>query len=82
MKSIGSRSEVMHKVAHHTSGGLVKKNLKIKNGRIVSKKASKAANVRVKDSKFQKFIDLAKKSNSFKLSPRKGTKLYKKTIRK
>jgi len=41
IKTIGSRIEVFHGKAHHTSGGLTKKDLK-KNrfGRIVSKKAS------------------------------------------
>ena len=42
--TIGSRAQVMHKTAKMTSGGLMKKNLKYnKNGKIVSKKASKAA---------------------------------------
>jgi hypothetical protein len=41
MKAIGSRAEVMHGSAHHTSGGLTKKHLKYnKHGRIVSIKAS------------------------------------------
>lgn len=43
MKAIGSRAEVMHGSAHHTSGGLTKKHLKYnKHGRIVSIKASAA----------------------------------------
>lgn len=44
MKRIGSRAQVMHGTAHHTSGGLTKKDLKMnKWGRIVSKaKSSKA----------------------------------------
>ena len=41
--AIGTRAQVMHGNAKHTSGGLKKSDLKIKNGRIVSKKASKAA---------------------------------------
>ena len=41
---IGSRAEVMHGTAHHTSGGLTKKDLKYnKYGRIVSVKKSKTA---------------------------------------
>jgi hypothetical protein len=42
--AIGSRAAVMHGNAHHTSGGLTKKDLKYnKHGRIVSvKKSSKA----------------------------------------
>jgi hypothetical protein len=44
MKRIGSRAQVMHGTAHHTSGGLTRKDLKMnKWGRIVSKaKSSKA----------------------------------------
>jgi len=41
MKTIGSRAEVMHGTAHHTSGGLTKKDLKYnKSGKIVSRKKS------------------------------------------
>lgn len=43
-RAIGSRAEVMHGTAHHTSGGLTKKNLKYnKYGRIVSAKKSTMA---------------------------------------
>jgi len=47
MKAIGTRAEVFHGTADHTSGGLTKKDLK-KNrlGRIVSKKASLASRKR------------------------------------
>ena len=39
--AVGSRAQVWHGNAHHTSGGLYKKDLKKnKAGRIVSKKAS------------------------------------------
>jgi hypothetical protein len=38
---VGSRSQVMHGTAHHTSGGLTKGDLKYnKWGRIVSRKKS------------------------------------------
>ncbi len=41
VKAIGTRAEVMHGSAHHTSGGLTKAHLKYnKHGRIVSRKAS------------------------------------------
>jgi len=41
--TIGSRAQVMHGTAHHTSGGLTKADLKQKpDGRIVSRKASAA----------------------------------------
>lgn len=43
-KAVGSRAEVMHGTAHHTSGGLTKKHLKYnKYGRIVSAKKSSTA---------------------------------------
>lgn len=42
-QAVGSRAQVMHGTAHHTSGGLTKKDLKYnKYGRIVSKAASAA----------------------------------------
>ena len=41
--TVGSRSQVMHGTAHRTSGGLCKNDLMYnKNGRIVSRKASRA----------------------------------------
>ncbi len=44
MKTVGTRAEVMHGTAKHTSGGLTKKDLKYnKNGRIVSVKMSNRA---------------------------------------
>jgi hypothetical protein len=40
----GSRAEVFHGTAHHTTGGLSKKHLKKnKHGRIVSKRVANAA---------------------------------------
>ena len=43
-KKIGSRAQVIHGTAHHTSGGLTKRDLKYnKWGRIVSKKRSALA---------------------------------------
>jgi hypothetical protein len=43
-QAIGSRSQVMHGTAHHTSGGLTKGDLKYnKWGRIVSRKKSMKA---------------------------------------
>ena len=41
MHAIGSRAQVMHGTAHHTTGGLTKADLKMnKWGRIVSRKKS------------------------------------------
>jgi len=43
MQTVGSRAQVWNGNAKKTSGGLVKKNLFRKNGRIRSKKASQKA---------------------------------------
>ena len=44
MQAVGSRAQVMHGTADHTSGGLTKKDLKYnKHGRIVSRKKSQKA---------------------------------------
>ena len=44
IQKIGSRAQVMHGTAHHTSGGLTKRDLKYnKWGRIVSKAKSQKA---------------------------------------
>jgi hypothetical protein len=44
VKRIGSRAQVMHGTAHHTTGGLTRKDLKMnKWGRIVSKAKSAKA---------------------------------------
>jgi hypothetical protein len=84
--TIGSRAEVFHGTADKTSGGLVKKDLKMKDGRIVSKAASKAAKKSLKSNpKFRAFIDLAKEKAeqkaTFCLVPKKGSKTYKKIIK-
>jgi hypothetical protein len=52
VQAIGSRAQVMHGTAHHTSGGLTKKDLKMnKWGRIVSRKKSAKAK---KDKRLEK----------------------------
>ena len=59
--TVGSRAEVYHGNANATSGGLTKKDLMMKDGRIISKAASKAAKKSLKQNpKFMAFIDLAK----------------------
>ena len=83
---IGSRAEVFHGTADTTAGGLVKSDLMMKDGRIISKAASKAAkNSLKKNPKFQAFVELAKekasKKGSFCLVPSKNTKAYKKIIK-
>jgi DVNP family len=39
--TVGSRAQVYHGNATHTAGGLTKKDLKMKDGEIVSKKKAK-----------------------------------------
>lgn len=52
IKAVGSRAQVMHGTAHHTSGGLTKSDLKMnKWGRIVSRKKSAKAK---KDKRLEK----------------------------
>ena len=74
----GSRAEVFHGNADQTSGGLMKKELMMKDGRIISKAASKAAKKSLKKNpKFQAFIDLAtekaEKKDAFCLVPKIGS---------
>jgi hypothetical protein len=40
--SVGSRAQVYHGNATHTAGGLTKKDLKMKDGELVSKKKAKS----------------------------------------
>ena len=40
-RTVGSRAQVYHGNAHHTAGGLTKKDLKMVKGEIVSKSKSK-----------------------------------------
>ena len=84
MLSVGSRAQVMHGHANHTSGGLKKSNLKMVRGKIVSKAASNAAKLRLKSSHFKAFVELAKKSKKSKklnLAPKKNTAAYKKLMK-
>ena len=67
MKAIGTRAEVFHGTALHTSGGLTKKDLK-KNrfGRIVSKKASETSRKRFyANPSLQKKFKAAQKKYAF-----------------
>ena len=84
--TVGSRAEVFHGNAQSTSGGLRKSDLKMKDGRIISRAASKAAKKSLKQNpKFQAFIELAvskaEKKDHFCQSPKKGSKSYKKIIK-
>jgi len=81
--TIGSRAEVFHGTADKTAGGLSKKDLIMKDGRIVSKAASKAALKRVKKEGKKAMVNVFKpKKTGFKLQPKVGTAEYEKKIAK
>ena len=68
------RAKVWHGNLDKTSGGLKKEDLMMNsNGKIVSKKASKAAKKNKNLGAFEK----SKNSEGFELSPVKGSKAYK-----
>ena len=70
MKANGSKAEVWHGSAKHTSGGLTKKDLmKTKKGRIVSKKKHAAGKRAIKTLRKLGYIS---KKGSFKLFVKKG----------
>lgn len=71
MKRIGSKAEVWHQSAHHTSGGLTKSDLvKNKHGRIVSRRQMRAGKKAI-----QRLFKLGYK-------PKKGTfKAFRKGMR-
>ena len=73
--TVGSRAEVFHGNADKTAGGLTKKDLKMKDGRIVSKAASKAALDRMKSEGKKAMVRVFKpKKTGFKLQPKAGPK--------
>ena len=79
MKATGSRAEVMHGSAKHTSGGLTKADLKYnKHGRIVSRKASARGAKSIKRLRAMGYV--AKKGKFIKFSrkmAKKGTRKMK-----
>jgi hypothetical protein len=80
---VGTRAQVFHGTADKTAGGLEKKNLMLKDGRIVSKAASKAALERVKSEGKKHLTKVFKPSKKgFKLQPKEGTAAYKKLVKK
>jgi hypothetical protein len=80
---VGTRAQVFHGTADKTAGGLEKKNLMLKDGRIVSKAASKAALERVKSEGKKHLTKVFKPSKKgFKLQPKEGTAAYNKLIKK
>ena len=79
-QAVGSRAQVYHGVAHHTTGGLTKKDLKMnpKTGEIVSK--AKASSEKknpwiVAVGKAKKALKIPKGEMAF---PKKGSELYEK----
>tara|TARA_B100000401_G_C52809348_1_gene722845 strand:+ start:1552 stop:1818 length:267 start_codon:yes stop_codon:yes gene_type:complete len=84
-KTFGSRAEVWHSTALKTKGGLTKKDLvQDKYGKLVSKRARKAAVTRMEREGEQALVKVFKppKKGGFKLQPKEGTKLYKRRIKK
>ena len=80
--TVGSKAQVFHGTADHTSGGLHKKDLKqTTDGRIVSKKQSKGLNPKLKAwSKATKKVMDARKTDKF--APiKKGSPTYKKIMK-
>ena len=77
MMTVGSRAQVMHDTAMHTSGGLTKSDLMYnKHGRIVSKKKH---SIGLKAIKTLKKMGYSPKKGSFKLfSKKRGSKKSKK----
>jgi len=81
--TVGSRAEVFHGNADKTPGGLSKKDLIMKDGRVVSKAASKAALARMKKEGKKAMVKVFKPNKSgFKLQPKSGTAEYEKKIAK
>ena len=77
-KASGTRAMVMHGTAKHTSGGLTAKDLKMVNGKYVSKRASASA---AKNKNLGAFQKPPKRKGSpksaFTKSPKRGTQAYK-----
>jgi hypothetical protein len=74
--AIGTRAQVMHGTAHHTSGGLTKKDLMMnKHGRIVSKLKSHRAK---KEKRLEKAGYFTKKGK-FGYVKKEGTKKSRKS---
>ncbi len=82
----GSKAEVYHGTADSTPGGLTKKDLKKKDGRIVYKDKSKAAKANPGLTKFLKALAIYKKTAGipvgvFFQTPKKGTVEYEKIMK-
>jgi hypothetical protein len=80
--TVGSRAQVLHGTAHHTEGGLVKKDLKLhkKSGEIVSREKSTAE----KKNPWIQAVQKAKKALKMKKKDfvlvTKGSVLYEKAM--
>lgn len=86
MQRIGSRAEVLHGSAKQTAGGLKKSDLFLdEDGRVKSKAASKAADVRMKrEKKVGAHLTQIWKPDKgeFKVQPGEGNRGYKTRIAK
>lgn len=74
IKAVGSKAEVFHGTAKHTSGGLHKKDLMYRKGRIMSKKKHAAGKKAIKH--LQKLGYKAKKG-TFRLFKKSDAKTRK-----
>jgi hypothetical protein len=80
-QAVGSRAQVYNGTAHHTSGGLVKKDLKKnpKTGEIVSKDKAKSEKTNpwiAAVAKARKELGIKKGGDFEDYIPKKGTALY------
>jgi hypothetical protein len=77
IKAVGSKAEVWHQTAKHTSGGLKKGDLMKKKGRIISRRKSAAGKKAIKHLKALGYIA---KKGTFKLF--RKSMAHKKTAKK
>lgn len=78
IKAVGSRAEVYHQTAKHTSGGLKKSDLMMHKGRIVSRKAHAAGKKAIKRLRALGYVA---KKGTFRLF-RKGDAISRKSRRR
>ena len=79
MKAIGSRAEVYHGTAKHTSGNLKKSDLMMHKGRIVSRKAHAAGKKAIKRLRALGYVA---KKGTFKLFRKGDAKKSRKSSKK
>jgi DVNP family len=78
MQAVGSKAQVWHGTARHTSGGLVKKDLMKHHGRIISRKKHAAGKKAIKHLRSMGYIA---KKGTFKLMRKSMAKSRRSTRR-